>query len=240
MTLLVIGILSFVQSLFGVGLLVFGTPLLLLLGNDFPTTISVLLPASLAISAMQTWMGRGESRPFARDFALWCLVPLVAALSLTLYWGQRLVLDGVVAAALLSFATLRLFPAANEKVRGWVARFPRAGLAVMGLVHGLSNLGGGLLVILASVRNSDKEGTRRTVAFCYCSFAAIQLAVLAVMRPDLFGVAQLGYAALSAAIFVTIGQRSFLRLPEARFQPAFTSLIGAFAVALAVRAAGII
>lgn len=46
-------ITTVIQSLFGVGILLFGTPLLLLLGYDFSYTLSVLLPISIAINLLQ-------------------------------------------------------------------------------------------------------------------------------------------------------------------------------------------
>ncbi len=44
---------SVIQSIFGVGVLLFGTPLLLLLGYGFVDALGVLLPVSIAISALQ-------------------------------------------------------------------------------------------------------------------------------------------------------------------------------------------
>ncbi len=44
---------SIIQSVFGVGVLLFGTPLLLLLGYEFVDALGVLLPVSIAISALQ-------------------------------------------------------------------------------------------------------------------------------------------------------------------------------------------
>ena len=44
---------AILQSIFGIGILFFGTPTLLLLGFPFAETLSVLLPASLAVSAFQ-------------------------------------------------------------------------------------------------------------------------------------------------------------------------------------------
>jgi len=38
------------QSLFGVGLLLFGTPVFLLLGNNFESTLTLILPVSIIIS----------------------------------------------------------------------------------------------------------------------------------------------------------------------------------------------
>ena len=44
---------AFVQSLFGVGVLLFGTPILLVMGHDFVTTLVTLLPISLSINLVQ-------------------------------------------------------------------------------------------------------------------------------------------------------------------------------------------
>jgi hypothetical protein len=49
----VIAVLSVVQSIFGMGVLIFGTPTLLLLGYDFVGAIAILVPASFAISLLQ-------------------------------------------------------------------------------------------------------------------------------------------------------------------------------------------
>ena len=49
----VIAVLSVVQSVFGMGVLIFGTPTLLLLGYDFTEAICMLVPASFVISLLQ-------------------------------------------------------------------------------------------------------------------------------------------------------------------------------------------
>jgi uncharacterized protein len=46
-------VLAAIQSVYGVGLLVFGTPVLLLLGLPFPEVLAYLLPCSIAISTLQ-------------------------------------------------------------------------------------------------------------------------------------------------------------------------------------------
>ena len=51
--LIIIVSLVIIQSIFGVGLLLFGTPSLLLLGYDFANTINILMPVSISISAIQ-------------------------------------------------------------------------------------------------------------------------------------------------------------------------------------------
>ena len=44
----IIALLAVVQSIFGMGILVFGTPTLLLIGFDFTTVLGLLLPSSMA------------------------------------------------------------------------------------------------------------------------------------------------------------------------------------------------
>ena len=51
--LAIVAALSVIQSIFGMGVLIFGTPTLLLLGYDFITAIGILVPASFTISLLQ-------------------------------------------------------------------------------------------------------------------------------------------------------------------------------------------
>ena len=46
----IITILSFVQSVLGIGLLVLGTPTLILMNYSFFETMAIILPSSIAIS----------------------------------------------------------------------------------------------------------------------------------------------------------------------------------------------
>ena len=52
-TLAIIAGITISQSLFGVGILLWGTPIFLLLGENFIQTLTLLLPLSLMISFLQ-------------------------------------------------------------------------------------------------------------------------------------------------------------------------------------------
>ncbi|OAN51433.1 hypothetical protein A6A04_16070 [Paramagnetospirillum marisnigri] len=232
-------IFSLVQSLFGVGLLVFGTPTLLLSGFGYPETLATLLPASLAVSLLQVRAGGLQSAAFARRFALWCLAPMAAVLALVLVFKLRAGLELGVALALLAFAGLRAAPPRLvAAMRRWVAEHQPQWLLAMGVVHGLSNLGGGLLTIYAGACRDDKEGMRALTAFCYTAFASSQLLVLALLRPDLFGWPQLAYAATAAAMFLAVGQRMFVAMPLDLFNRLFGLFLLAYASLLILRAVG--
>ncbi len=50
---LIVFVTSVMQSLFGVGVLLFGTPLLLLAGYPFLQSLLILLPISISINVLQ-------------------------------------------------------------------------------------------------------------------------------------------------------------------------------------------
>ena len=54
----VIVVTATIQSIFGIGILLFGTPLLLLGGYDFVNALTVLLPISLLINLFQIVQGK--------------------------------------------------------------------------------------------------------------------------------------------------------------------------------------
>ena len=86
----VILLASVIQSLFGVGVLLLGTPWMLLLGMTFPATLQLLLPISLTISLLQ--LSRGHKyvdRVLLRGIATLTLPAIVVALLAVSYTHLR-------------------------------------------------------------------------------------------------------------------------------------------------------
>ncbi len=240
LTVSIVAVLAVVQSLFGVGLLVFGTPTLLLLGYSFADALAILLPASVTISLLQVWKSGGQDVAFVRSFTGWCLVPLAVSLAAILLLDLHATLNIFVAILLTVFVTLRLCQGVNEHAREWVAQHPRRWLLLMGAVHGVSNLGGALLLIFAASRFRRKEDIRALVAFCYACFAAMQLTILAVVTPSVFGRSQVGYAGVAAIVFLLVGQRVFRWVSAPAFDWLLTLVAGAYAGLLGLRSAGVL
>jgi len=238
--LTVIAVFSVVQSLFGIGLLVFGTPTLLLLGFPFDHTLAVLLPASLAISVLQVLISPRVEVAFARSFVIWCLVPIGVTLALVFWLQLQSGLNLVVALALAAFVAQRWLPQRGEVARRWVAQHERTCLLLMGVVHGLSNLGGGLLTIFAASRRREKVQIRGLISFCYAGMATSQLIVLAWLHSELFGWRQLVYAAISSCVFLIVGQRVFRGVSNPLFEWLLTAFMTGFAGLLGLRTVGLL
>ena len=70
-SLLEISIIVFlivIQSIFGVGLLLFGTPSFLIMGYDFPNTINILMPVSITISFLQFSRSNVSDKKFIKEY----------------------------------------------------------------------------------------------------------------------------------------------------------------------------
>jgi len=231
---------AILQSIFGIGILFFGTPTLLLLGFPFYETLSVLLPASLAVSLFQVI---GSDLPSSRrvlGYVMWCLVPLAIALIGGLTFGWDVELESIVAATLLLYVVIRLSPRTETMLQRSVRRLPQAWLVAIGTIHGLSNLGGGLLAIFAASRFDDKNAVRGNIAFCYLCFAVIQLGALAILRPDVMHLAQLSYAALAIVVSVIVDRLVFVSIVTPVFDKILTVVIGCYSALIILKLTGVL
>ena len=75
--LIIIFLLATFQSLFGVGLLLFGTPIFLFVGYDFESTLVLLLPISISISFLQIFYQRSSIKSLVSEYNIFCLPFLV-------------------------------------------------------------------------------------------------------------------------------------------------------------------
>ena len=226
---------SIVQSLFGMGLLVFGTPTLLLLGFDFYQTLATLLPASIIISCLQLMENPTIERRFAKHFAVWCLPPLGLSLAALSVYGSAISLELVIGFLLLFFASFQLVPQLAARTRNFVLQNSSAWMVVMGMVHGVSNLGGGVLSVVARAYFRDKVEVRHSIAFCYFCFASVQLLILFIFKPAYFDWSNLLVMILAGAVYLTVGRRTFEILPQVVFERLFLAFMYAYGLALIAR-----
>lgn len=167
-----------IQSLFGVGVLLLGTPWMLLLGMSFSTTLQLLLPISLTISLLQL---RGSYRYVNRSILREIIIFGLPAIGLALWLSTRWVpsLEILVGLLVLTFSVqdrLGFVRAALHRL----LKFQRVYIIIMGLVHGVSNLGGSMLTALAFGKGLNRHVSRATIVAGYTLFAIIQLATLSL------------------------------------------------------------
>ncbi|HSK39206.1 MAG TPA: hypothetical protein VK943_05520 [Arenibaculum sp.] len=229
---LVIAVFSVVQSLFGVGLLVFGTPTLLLLGYSLEECLVFLLPSSVTISLLQLATLRSTRSALASEFHVWCLPVLLGCLLLRLTSGIAAQLEVLMAAVLLAGAVTTISPRLRAEVGRLLLRNRPLYLSAMGAVHGVSNMGGSMLTVYAHAVASDKEAILKTTAFGNLFFALVQLATIAALRGDLFAPEMAVLPAASAAIYWTLGRSIFAATSQGGYRALLGSIMTAYGALL--------
>lgn len=234
--LAIVVVLAAVQSIFGVGLLLFGTPTLLTLGVGFSSVLEYLLPCSLAISVLQVMTSGGPTlEPIRRKFLVFTAPAVVGGTVLAVFFSSPGRISLGVGTVLLLTAALRVSAFGQRWVTAYVRSHLRGLLVALGLVHGLSNLGGGVLAAVTGSLFDDKVSVRRHIAFCYGLMAALQLAVVMFDGVEVDAVLVVGLPVVAATVYLVVGQWLFLRVTRAAYQHALTSLLVAFGVLMVTR-----
>jgi len=176
----IIAVFSVVQSIFGVGLLLFGTPTLLLLGYSYSETLWLLLPCSVTISLIQ--VVNDYKLIEAKKRAVYLVIPtLVLGLALVVTYENGINMTRIVGVLLLLIGVIRFSSKLQALLSSMVKKHIQMYYIIIGVVHGVSNMGGGPLSILMSTIYSKKEIIRANVAFIYLILAIFQLVVLSII-----------------------------------------------------------
>lgn len=200
--LLTIIVTATIQSIFGVGMLLFGTPMLLLLGYSFVDSLGVVLPISIAISLLQVLKHFDYvDKVFFKNVLRYCIPVIVLFLALI---ASIKINVGFIMGIFLLLVALKSFLPQVEAALKSIVKYEKLYLVITGLVHGVSNLGGSLLTVMIYSKNYPKDTTRVTAAACYAVFALFQLLTLLIMQTEF----TIAYA--TKAFLVQIGILTFL------------------------------
>lgn len=228
---IVISSFSIVQTLFGVGLLVFGTPTLLLMGYPFTTALLLLLPSSILLSAIQIYVGKDQIE-IKKEFIYYSIPPMLVGLIIVtaglFYWNLKLTIGLV----LVFITAIRAFKKYHKYLSKIFSNNIKLYMVVMGTIHGISNQGGGLLTLYFSTIYSDKLKIRSNIAFCYFTYGVFQLLYLLIFHFDPVAILGLLLSAISLLIFYTIGGKIFHHTSEQLFQKLISFAIVLFGLML--------
>lgn len=165
-----------IHALFGVGLLLFGTPILLLLGYDYLTILEWLLPIALAINLLQVGLYYTHVDWRFYRFSVLVSLPWVIACSLVMTHIDLAI--GPIIGVLLILVALQRISSRTNTILTHLMRHEGVYCALMGAVQGLTSLGGSLLSALIQTKPYDKHTARATTAATYGTFVSIQLLLL--------------------------------------------------------------
>lgn len=173
--------LTLIQSLLGVGVLLFGTPIFILLGYSFYEVLVLLLPISAVISA-GTYISVRCTIFGVYNYLILSVFSLMGTVLAVRYFQD---FANMLIAILLSVSLL-LSSVNKETINTFVKRHRSLSFSCLAFLHSISNQGGILLVWLVKLHNVDKSSTRSSIASAYGVLAATQLITLVLLDAKKF------------------------------------------------------
>ena len=226
----IIALFSLIQSVFGVGLLLFGTPTLLLLGYSYSETLWIVLPSSLSISLAQI-CNHSQLVKGKRDVYLFTLPSALMSLTVLLYFEESWDITKIVGSFLLMIGLLRASKILKVFLYKIINKKPKYIYIFTGLIHGLSNMGGGPLSILMATIHNNNISIRTNIAYVYCGLCLLQLFVLAVIKSEGFNSYYLLFPIFSLLIYLFFNKLLMRKVNENNFQTAITCIIIFYGIA---------
>ena len=221
---LIIIICSLFQSIFGVGLLLFGTPTLLLLGIPFIDVLSIVLPPSLSISILQVIRNKDLIENDKGSLVI-IFLSLLAGLCLAIFIIDNSQIELMIGVILILISLSRINQNIFHIVKNKLVKFKRIVLSLISFVHGMTNLGGGFLTFYMSARFTSKEIISANIALIYALFASFQLSILFILNRLEFTKVSIVLMLLSGFIYLLIGKFLITKISEDYFRKTITFII---------------
>lgn len=167
--------LSIIHSIFGIGLLAIGTPLLLLLSYEFLTILKILLPCSILISVLQ--IIKAKRIPYKDKRFIYISFPYVVVGALTIYFfSSKVNFKLIIGFSILLILILKTF--LKKEIHTLVKKKKELLISLTGLFHGLTNTGGSLVSLIFQDLKKNKFNIQACIAFTYFFYALIQYCLL--------------------------------------------------------------
>ena len=230
--ILIIIITAAIQSFFAVGVLLFGTPLMLLLGYPFFETLVVLLPVSLLINILQIYKDFTYLNKNLYFDVLKFTVPFIV---ISLYLISKINYDPTMLIGFfLLLISIKNYVLILDQGLQIIFKFNKSYLIFMGIVHGLTNLGGSLLTAKVFRENLNKIETRSTIAFSYMTFAVFQ--IITVLLLDIyFKVEYFIYISVGFLVYLIMNKFFFHRVSDKRYNNIFSVFLALSGVMLILK-----
>lgn len=220
--LIVVAVTSFIQSIFGVGVLLFGTPLLLLRGYSFINAVIVLLPISVSINLIQIVK---DYRSVDLNFYKKILVYTIPCVVIFLFFVTKVQVNiGLIIGIFLLFVAAKDYSSKVNNVIKFMVGYEKVYFVVMGIIHGLTNLGGSLLTAIVHGKGYDKHIARVTVALSYATFAIFQMLTLLLSGNRInINFSGIGiYLIVGVTVFIITEQLVYMDIDNKNYSKYFT------------------
>jgi len=225
----IILLFSAVQSIIGVGVLLFGTPTLLLMGYNYHETLYLILPSSILISFMQS-TSSSKLIVETRYTYTYTLPMVVVGLLVVTFTSEEINIKYIVGGMLILIGLIRGVPFVKQYLKIFLCRNKVLYSITMGAVHGVSNMGGGMLVVLMSTLHNRRDVILANIAYTYLLFGIIQVITLSIVSQELININAIALALLSLAVYTLLTRFVVEKVSDIKFDSLITLLIFSYGI----------
>ena len=179
----IIYFLTIIQSVLGIGLLVLGTPILLIFNNEITEIMFILLPISFFTSLFNFLIHdfKNHSKNYIQErdtiklYMLVCLPFMAIGLIFLKTASQIINFNFLVSLVILASVYIK-----NKKnILLNTSKINNYALSLIGFVHGLTNSGGSLMTLFVLKKNNNnKKLSIKKIHFFYMLLAGTQYLIL--------------------------------------------------------------
>ena len=194
----IILLLAIIHSIFGIGLLAIGTPLLLILNFDFLVVLKILLPCSILINMFQIM--KAKNILYEDKNLIYSSMPYVLLGAFIIYtFSSSINFKLIIGFSILIVFFLKFY--LNQKIKLLVKKNKNILLSAAGFFHGLTNTGGSLISLIFQDLKKNKYEVQQCIAFTYFFYAIIQYLLLNFFLKKIL----LDYSSFKLLVFAFIG-----------------------------------
>lgn len=194
------------QSVVGVGVLVLGTPMLLVFEYSIVESMSILLPISILTSMLNIIFFKVTNKKIIlnpdknvkKKFFTLCLPAVFIGIFLLKNFEDLINFKTLVAFIILTTLMVNFYYKKN--VINYSNLIKKVILFLIGLIHGITNSGGTLLsIFILSINRNLKNQTRYSLTFFYFFLALLQYLIFIIIFQD-----KISYHLFNNIILITV------------------------------------
>ncbi len=188
---------SIVQSFYGVGILLLGTPTLIYFEYSFIDTLNILIPPSITISIIQiftTGINKNKNNLiiYKKNFLLLCLPSIFCGLFIVTKIYDDINFNYLIAITIIILLAFLKIKYLNNFISYFFNKYLKIFHILIGIIHGLTNMGGSFLSIYVSeITNQNTFDRRYLIAYSYFYMSLIQIITLYLTEKFFFNLTSL-------------------------------------------------
>ena len=204
--IVLIFILCTIQSILGIGILVIGTPTLLIFNYQIVEIMFLLLPISIMTSIANLFIYNknrltffSNNRNISKEFFTICLPFIFIGLVILKFGSNYISFDLLVSLVIL----LSLYIKNKNQKFLTNKKINKLFISLVGIIHGLTNSGGTLMSIIILNRNVGKEKKSiNQIHFFYLLLASTQFVILFFLLEEINNMQVIGYLKLIVIVLI--------------------------------------